>query len=342
MIGITGGSPSESGPKPGISTSFAGQVGTDGKRRPAKESRYPFKSAELWQADLKVIISLPRRCCVLGSRSQSLADLDPQDSGRAAALYRSWLWKIYSDGLGTRSLCKRWASPEDGFDRFYEDMSPTWFQGAVLARRYRNPVTGVIIQVDGTLPYSPATCEWVTARENADDLRKTTVCRWLVEGEIVTTEDVARRCGIGVPQAYSRLSRGKRTWEQLTRVSSSGGYGRPRARVYNVEGDEVTVKDVRRRAAERGVELTTKAVQCRLQHGDRTWDRLLRPQSRRAPRLDSPRKRYEVDGKMYTLQDVQARLPKDQAEAAAWRLPKGWSTWEDLQRPVTRGDGYRD
>lgn len=275
---------------------------------------------------------------ILGCAGLRLDDIDSENPSRCTALYRVWLWKHLGMAKGTRDLCPEWADPEVGFLRFYACLAPSWFAGAVLARRYRDSRTGDVIQVDGNLPYSPSTCEWATRDENYQDFARARARSWMIEGEKVTTREVADRLGVNMNVAYGRLHNGARTWEELQRRK---GTRRPQVRYYEVEGERVTLADVRNRVAAEGLSISSRSLQCRLASGDRTWERLLRPQVRRAPRLASANKPYLVDGHAYSLREVQARLSPECAEAAAWRLPRGWNTWDQLERPVTRDLGYR-
>lgn len=94
-------------------------------------------------------------------------------------------WKNYG-GRGI-TVCKEWS---ESFEKFYEDMAPTYQKGLQLDR------------IDNEKGYSKDNCRWISARENCNNRRRTV----LVDGKPLA--DWSRETGIGMTTLYYRLAHG--------------------------------------------------------------------------------------------------------------------------------------
>lgn len=269
-----------------------------------------------------------------GCVDTALESLDPDRPDRVHALYCNWVHKFLGLSTGKRDMAPDWVDPLAGFKAFYRDLSPTWFPGAQLARRRRDS-SGEVVEVDGLLPYGPGTCEWVTPEENQADLRRASsssrLRTWCVEGDIVTTADVAETCGISMSLAYARLLNGWDTWDALAKPK---GARKPRSvavRKYRIAGLEGvwTAGDLYRLAASYG--LGYKTISARLERGVRDAAPLFAPQQNVGNRLGTGRQ-YLVDGRLYTTAELREILPPEVHHLLYSRLHLGWDTLEDLAR----------
>jgi len=116
--------------------------------------------------------------------------------------YRATLQRCYNPNdaayknYGARGItvCARWLK---GFEKFWEDMGPTWKPGLTLDR------------TNNDKGYSPSNCKWVTMREQTRNKRTS-----IKDVDIVM---LSKQTGIAVSTLYYRYHRG----QPLTRSTTS-------------------------------------------------------------------------------------------------------------------------
>lgn len=267
--------------------------------------------------------------------------IDPEHQDRLRSLYCNWLYKLMSAMKGKRDVAPEWINGDTGFLHFYRALAPSWFPGAQLSRRRRDPSTGEIVEVDGNLPYSPGTCEWATPEENFRDRQgnlENDLNHYRVESDWVTVNQVAAACGISPTVARARLRNGWNRWDDLLLPEGSRRKThRVQRRYYLISGIDkpMSLGELYRYAETEHLPVTYKTISTRLESGVRDADALFSPTKKNYCRNTG--RRYDIEGEQLTAHEIRQRVPERVRHLVGSRLSRGCRTWEGLRRTPREG-----